>query len=52
MHEAMGRKRLLEPMKKPKSSKKQKNESRTDDAEHPGGNIPFGLSRPGLESHF
>jgi len=35
MREAMGRKRLLEPVKKPKSSKKRKNDSPTDDAGHP-----------------
>jgi hypothetical protein len=35
MREAMERKRLLEPVKKPKSSKKRKNDSPTDDAEHP-----------------
>ena len=35
IHEAMGRKRLLGPVKKPKSSKKRKNDSPMDDAEHP-----------------
>ena len=35
MREAMERKRLLEPVKKPKSSKKRKNDSPADDAEHP-----------------
>ena len=35
MREAMGRKRLLGPVKKPKLSEKRKNGSPTDDAEHP-----------------
>ena len=35
MHEALARKRLFEPVKKPRLSKKRKNESPTDDAEHP-----------------
>ena len=35
MHEAMVRKGLLEPVKMPKLSKKRKNESPTDDTEHP-----------------
>ena len=35
MREGMERKRLLEPVKKPKSSKKRKNDSPADDAEHP-----------------
>ena len=34
MDEAMARKRLLGPVKKPRLSKKWKNESPTDDAEH------------------
>jgi len=35
IREAMERKSLLEPVKKPKSSKKRKNDSPTDDTEHP-----------------
>ena len=35
MREAMARKRLLGPVKKPRLSKKRKNESPTDNAEHP-----------------
>ena len=35
MREALERKRLLELVKKPKSSKKRKNDLPTDDAEHP-----------------
>ncbi|KIJ95328.1 hypothetical protein K443DRAFT_11465 [Laccaria amethystina LaAM-08-1] len=35
MREAMERKRLLEPVKKPKSSKKRKNDSPADDAAYP-----------------
>ena len=35
MDEAMARKRLLGPVKKPRLSKKRKNESPTDNAEHP-----------------
>ncbi|EDR04764.1 uncharacterized protein LACBIDRAFT_161370, partial [Laccaria bicolor S238N-H82] len=35
MREAMERNRLLEPVKKSKSLKKRKNDSPTDDAEHP-----------------
>ena len=35
MREAVERKRLLEPVKKPKSSKKRKNDWPADDAEHP-----------------